>query len=1088
MAKNKVYIDIEINGNLQKVAVDAKKLSTALGETSTNAAEADRRIKGAAQASSNSTKNFSKMAQSINTGLVPAYATLAANVFAISAAFNFLKRAADVENLRQSQINYAKTTGYALGSVTAAIQEASNGMLGFKEAAQAAAIGSAKGFTSSQLTDMAQAAAKAAASLGREYEDTFDRIIRGVSKAEPELLDELGVTLRLETATKNYADAIGKKADALTTAEKSQAVYVETMKQLNENFGQSEVLVNPFVQLSKTFDAIVKQVTSSVLPTFKYIADFLNNNAQIAVVAFGTIGGLILTQMLGIREGVISLGGAVANKLISPFRAVGNVTGKAFNFISSAAEKASESIDNLEASMKDVVMEAEAIAQGRATAMVEQGSSSKLIKAISEGKNLSPQKAGMVKKQLEAARKEFEDHGEITKGIFKGVSREILEDFEDSMKYMGKQPLTLGQKFKRGFTNIVINELKGVQRVARVTGKVFEGIGWAARKAAAGVKILGKATVILAIVGQIYEVFKKVMEAPATLVRGVINMIATLLNGFQYLANGIVNLVNSLIKKLPAGLLERLGIDPSQDAISQFTFADDAKSKLEALAESMLKLVGIDGGLQALQDIEEKNKSAEALQNGIEGLADSFRELGTTAVASIEAIDNAMGNKKTTAMANALISLPLVSKAQELRKKLSTEGVSEDQKRQLIAAFKESLGDLNLGSLGVSMDELLSGDLSKLQKRTAAASGYTASLTSLKQGIAEFRSTNKGGDPLSLRFALQGLEELRDAANSAAAGFSTFGSEAQGMLDESLGFNFETMKSELLQLERMQQNLALKQQDLKKRGIIADSAPGAVGSFLKDQIAIETSRTEITAAAMRVKELNRQLLDRNLGGPERQGIENELQKANAELEVARLKSQEVTYRLSEIGQIGTAVGQSLASSMASAFDGLIQGTMSAKEAFKSMAMSMLQSIAKVLAELMTARLLMSAFGGSPFGAFLGIPAARTGGVFSMGEKLPGYAVGGIASGPRAGYPVELHGTEAVVPLPNGKSIPVDMKGGTGSVNNVTVNVNMSGDKSSTEQQGGQGMGNLGKAIAAAVQEELQNQKRSGGILNPYGVA
>ena len=30
--------------------------------------------------------------------------------------------------------------------------------------------------------------------------------------------------------------------------------------------------------------------------------------------------------------------------------------------------------------------------------------------------------------------------------------------------------------------------------------------------------------------------------------------------------------------------------------------------------------------------------------------------------------------------------------------------------------------------------------------------------------------------------------------------------------------------------------------------------------------------------------------------------------------------------------------------------------------------------------------------------------------------------------------------------------------------------------------------NLGKAISNAVQQELLNQKRSGGILNPYGVA
>ena len=38
------------------------------------------------------------------------------------------------------------------------------------------------------------------------------------------------------------------------------------------------------------------------------------------------------------------------------------------------------------------------------------------------------------------------------------------------------------------------------------------------------------------------------------------------------------------------------------------------------------------------------------------------------------------------------------------------------------------------------------------------------------------------------------------------------------------------------------------------------------------------------------------------------------------------------------------------------------------------------------------------------------------------------ASGGIASGPRSGYQAMLHGTEAVVPLPDGKTIPVEMPG------------------------------------------------------------
>jgi hypothetical protein len=43
-------------------------------------------------------------------------------------------------------------------------------------------------------------------------------------------------------------------------------------------------------------------------------------------------------------------------------------------------------------------------------------------------------------------------------------------------------------------------------------------------------------------------------------------------------------------------------------------------------------------------------------------------------------------------------------------------------------------------------------------------------------------------------------------------------------------------------------------------------------------------------------------------------------------------------------------------------------------------------------------------------------------------EVSGYKFGGIATGPESGYETTLHGTEAVVPLPNGNSIPVEMQG------------------------------------------------------------
>jgi len=54
------------------------------------------------------------------------------------------------------------------------------------------------------------------------------------------------------------------------------------------------------------------------------------------------------------------------------------------------------------------------------------------------------------------------------------------------------------------------------------------------------------------------------------------------------------------------------------------------------------------------------------------------------------------------------------------------------------------------------------------------------------------------------------------------------------------------------------------------------------------------------------------------------------------------------------------------------------------------------------------------------------------------EEVASLASGGVVSGPRSGFPAVLHGTEAVVPLGNGRSIPVQMQGnGGGMVINLT---------------------------------------------------
>jgi hypothetical protein len=172
-----------------------------------------------------------------------------------------------------------------------------------------------------------------------------------------------------------------------------------------------------------------------------------------------------------------------------------------------------------------------------------------------------------------------------------------------------------------------------------------------------------------------------------------------------------------------------------------------------------------------------------------------------------------------------------------------------------------------------------------------------------------------------------------------------------------------------------------------------------------------------------------------------------------------------------------------------AFASLIDGTKSAKQAFADMAKNMLSMLAQIMAKMLVMKLLE----GTSFGSFLG---------FEKGGITPGYAKGGYslnknnysrggtARGPQSGYAATLHGNEAVVPLPDNRSIPVTLNGAGGQNNNVVVNVSMDGGGGSQQSSNGnseQGK-RIGQMVASAVQEELQYQKRSGGILNPYGAA
>lgn len=283
----KVTVIIDDNGTMRLAEKSAKKLGATLDKAGKSTQSAQRGLRGTAEMSSNSTKNFAKQSQVMNGVLVPAYATLAAQVFALTAVFRFFQSAADLRVLTDGQLAYAKATGTSLGAITASLQEATQGQLAFKEAAQAASIGVAAGLDASQLQRLSVVATQASAALGRDLTDSFNRLVKGAIKAEPELLDELGIIVRLQEASENYGRKIGKTANQLSTFEKSQAVVNAVLEQGEEKFGKFEIKVNEVNKAGKAFNDLLIGLQTSLAPFIELLSKAIAESGLFAAAIAG---------------------------------------------------------------------------------------------------------------------------------------------------------------------------------------------------------------------------------------------------------------------------------------------------------------------------------------------------------------------------------------------------------------------------------------------------------------------------------------------------------------------------------------------------------------------------------------------------------------------------------------------------------------------------------------------------------------------------------------------------------------------------------------------------------------------------------
>jgi len=304
VANNTVTLTFKINsdGKLEQVAKQADKAAASTNRAGAAADKYSKKQKGVAQAGMNSTKAFSKMSNQLEGGggLVAAYAGLAANIFALTAGFGALSRAAQATQLERGLVEMGKASGLAMHTLSTGLVEATGHAISLEEAMRSVALITSAGIDASRIEEFGEVARKASVALGRDLQDSMNRLTRGVTKLEPELLDELGIMVRLDEATEKYAQSIGKSAGDLSNFEKRQAFLNATLEEGNKKFGAlGDVDVNPFDKLSASLQNLAKSGLGGLADLISPLVKFLSEKPMALTSVLILFASTISSQVLG---------------------------------------------------------------------------------------------------------------------------------------------------------------------------------------------------------------------------------------------------------------------------------------------------------------------------------------------------------------------------------------------------------------------------------------------------------------------------------------------------------------------------------------------------------------------------------------------------------------------------------------------------------------------------------------------------------------------------------------------------------------------------------------------------------------------
>jgi hypothetical protein len=276
--------------------------------------------RGTAGATGASARDFAAQSQGLS-GVVRLYATIAANVYAVTAAFGVLSRAMDTSNMVSGLTQLGAASGKNLGGLSKQLKEVTGGAISTREAMEAVTKASTSGLGSANILRLGAVAQKASGALGLNMSDAISRLTRGITKLEPELLDELGIFTKIEPAVEKYARSVGKASGQLTDFERRQAFALAVLEEGEQKFGKINIDVNPYTKLSASFADLMQKTLEFVNVGLIPLINLLNSNPVILLTTLTLIGNKVLKnlipQLSDVKAGLDNIASKSREKVIA---------------------------------------------------------------------------------------------------------------------------------------------------------------------------------------------------------------------------------------------------------------------------------------------------------------------------------------------------------------------------------------------------------------------------------------------------------------------------------------------------------------------------------------------------------------------------------------------------------------------------------------------------------------------------------------------------------------------------------------------------------------------------------------------------